>query len=161
MAYPVTAHRPDIHHTQAKLRLGISEVCCIQRSNRGICWGSCGNGPLHRSIINSVTHVQNPSWEWNNVKSSKGRIWPMKNGSSLRTIFNLRVEVGDHSSRTLEKSWVPQNRDLDDNLHNYSHAISNRRTAFLESPCAWLEPYLRIQQKTRVDPLWTSYNGSL
>jgi hypothetical protein len=64
-AYPVTAHRPDIHHTQAKLTLGISEVCCIDRSNSGICWGSCGNGQVHRRVINSVTHFRNPSWEWN------------------------------------------------------------------------------------------------
>jgi hypothetical protein len=83
----------------------------------------------------------------------------MKNGSSLITIFHLRVEVGEHSSRTWGKSWVLQNCDLDDNLHNYDHANSNRRTAFLESPCAWLEPYVRIPQKTRVDPLWPSYNG--
>jgi hypothetical protein len=47
-----------------------------------------------------------------------------------------RVEVGEHSSRTLEKSWVLQNCDLDDDLHNYGHANSNRRMAFLESPCA-------------------------
>jgi hypothetical protein len=50
-AYPVTAHRPDIHRTQAKLKLGISEVCGIHRSNRGICWGSCGNGQMHRSLF--------------------------------------------------------------------------------------------------------------
>jgi hypothetical protein len=47
-----------------------------------------------------------------------------------------RVEVGEHSSRTLEKSWVFQNCDLDDNFHNYGHANPNRRTTFLESPCA-------------------------
>jgi hypothetical protein len=48
----------------------------------------------------------------------------MKNGSSSITIFHLRVEVGEHSSTTLEKSWVLQNCDLDDNLHNYRHANS-------------------------------------
>jgi hypothetical protein len=32
----------------------------------------------------------------------------MKNGTSLITIFHLRVEVGEHSSRTLGKSWVLQ-----------------------------------------------------
>jgi hypothetical protein len=47
----------------------------------------------------------------------------MKNGSSLRTIFHLRVEVGEHSSRTLEKFWLLQNCDLDDNLHNYGQPI--------------------------------------
>jgi hypothetical protein len=79
----------------------------------------------------------------------------------LRTIFHLRVEVGEHSSRILGKSWVLQNCDLDDNLHNSGHANQSRRTAFLESPCAWLELFLRIQQRTQVDPLWPLYNGSL
>jgi hypothetical protein len=32
----------------------------------------------------------------------------MKNGSSLITRFHLRAEVGEHSSRTLRKSWVLQ-----------------------------------------------------
>jgi hypothetical protein len=134
-AYLVTVHSPDVHHTQAKLRLGISEVCCIHRSNRGICWGPCGNGQAHRSVINSVTHFQNPSWGWNDGKSSKGRIWPMRNSSSLIMIFYLGGEVGQHSFRTLGISWVFQNCDLDDNLHNYGHANSNRRSAFPESPC--------------------------
>jgi hypothetical protein len=64
-----------------------------------------------------------------------------------------RVGVGDHSSRTLGKSWAIQNCDLNDDLHNYGHAHSSRRTAFLENPCALLETYLRIQQRTRVDTL--------
>jgi hypothetical protein len=50
--------------------------------------------------------------------------------------FHLQAEVGEHASMTLGKSWVLQNCNLDDNLHNYGHANSNRRTVFLESPCA-------------------------
>jgi hypothetical protein len=79
----------------------------------------------------------------------------------LITIFHLLVEVKKHSSTTWGKFWVLQNCDFDDNLHNYGHANLNRRTAFLKSPCASLESYLRIQQRTQVDPLWLSYNGSL
>jgi outer membrane protein assembly factor BamA len=37
-----------------------------------------------------------------------------------------RVEVGEHSSRTLGKSWVLQNCDLDDDLRKYVHTNSNR-----------------------------------
>jgi hypothetical protein len=47
----------------------------------------------------------------------------MKNATSLIRIFHLRVEVGEHSSRTLGKPWVLQNCDIDDNLHNYGQPI--------------------------------------
>jgi hypothetical protein len=46
----------------------------------------------------------------------------MKNDSSLIAIFHLPVEVGEHSSRTLGQSWVLQNCDLDDHLHNYGQS---------------------------------------